>query len=103
MEEMNKKVNKDMCDCSADEAFHLRPGMARRLVMMVFLVMIAFWFGMELGEIKGYIKADRTDSSMHRGTMMYDIRDMELRKVTPVKVELPATPVTPTPATAPTN
>jgi len=101
---MNKKVNKDMCECSADEAFHLRPGMARRIAMMVFLVVIAFWFGMELGEVKGYIKADRMDSSMHsRGAMMYDMRDMEIRKAMPVKVEMQTTPVAPAPAATPAN
>jgi len=98
MEEMNKKEHKGMCDCYGTGT-HMHHGMTRRLVLLILVVVLAFWLGMKLGEIKGYILADRGYSPMHqRGMMMYDSED---RKQMPMKVETQAAPSAP--AATPVN
>lgn len=101
MEETTKKVNKGMCECFGNTTGCLHHGMTRRLVLMILVVLIAFWFGMKLGEIKGYIIASQYNSSLsQRELMMYNMRGMENRGVAPIKMDAQTAPAA---AVIPTN
>jgi len=92
---MNKKENNGTCDCLGNNGFHMHRGMTRRLALMILLVVIAFWFGMKLGEIKGFVTASYGYAPMHQRGNMYDMRDMDDRKAMPMKVEMPQAPASP--------
>ncbi|MBY0328934.1 hypothetical protein K2Q02_02480 [Patescibacteria group bacterium] len=101
MEEGTKKANKGMCECLGNTTGCLHHGMTRRLVLMILVVLIAFWFGMKLGEIKGYIIASQFNASLsQRESMMYNMRGMENRGVAPMKMN---TQTAPAPVVTPTN
>lgn len=89
MEAMNKKESKDTCDCSGHDYVHRDA--TRRMILVVVVVIIAFWCGLQLGEIKGYLAASFANVPTHqRGVMRYDMGD---RKEMPMKAELQKTPV----------
>jgi len=96
MEEKSKINTKNMCECSGGYCLHSQPGLTRRVVIMVLLVVLSFWFGMRLGEIKGLIIAEYGHTPMHqRGVMMYDMRsmnDMGDRKEMKADIAAPVTP-----------
>ena len=89
---MNKKMESTTCNCSPTWAQrHMH-----RLVIASLVVILAFWVGMKLGEIKGFIMADAMNSeSRHGGMMLYrmDSRDMGMMKK---EAPAPAAPQAPT-------
>jgi hypothetical protein len=88
MEEMNKKMDSTHCTCGNSWAQrHMH-----RLLLAIFIVTLAFWVGMKLGEIKGFIMADMMNSGGYRGGMMIHKMDSRDIRMMPAEVSTEAAP-----------
>lgn len=62
----NNQDNNKKCNCSGHSTWCTGNTGRHRLVILVIIVLLAFWLGMKLGEIKGFMY------SMHNSFYMID-------------------------------
>lgn len=94
MAETTKKEVAGVCDCTTNGGMIMKRHMMHRMIFVLLVVMLAFWCGLKLGEIKGFMTATYGYGMSYRGgAMLYTATDRPMmleRKNTPSTVETPA-------------
>ncbi|HEY0980449.1 MAG TPA: hypothetical protein VGE18_03530 [Candidatus Paceibacterota bacterium] len=99
MAETSKKEIVNVCDCTTNGGMMMQRHMMHRMIFVLLVVMLAFWCGLKLGEIKGFMASTYGYGMHHRGgTMLYTSAERPMmmeKKAVPSAAEAP----TPVPAT----
>ncbi|MFZ4500576.1 MAG: hypothetical protein ACOYMZ_03775 [Minisyncoccia bacterium] len=92
----SKKEIAGTCDCTTNGGMIMKRHMMHRMIFVLLVVILAFWCGLKLGEIKGFMAATYGYGMHHRtGMMLYDMSDrpilMEKKGISaPSPAEAPA-------------
>ena len=94
----SKKEIAGTCDCTTNGGMIMKRHMMHRMIFVLLVVILAFWCGLKLGEIKGFMAATYGYGMHHRGgAMIYTATDhpMMIEKVAPsTSATVPATETT---------